>query len=147
MSGPERVPGDPAAQAEIGRFFDAWLVQGRVDEALAAFSPQVYGCVASEFEKPDRIPGRRCARAFSKRGKLSEIIAAPEVLNENVRLIAHPRESEFALIPVPEEIGRAVKCGQDLPPPDHRKMSSARGISAFYVSLIRFVAPGDPPSF
>lgn len=153
VAGPERVPGDPTAQAEIARFFDAWLVRGRVDEAVAAFSPEAYGCVASEFEKPGPNPrttlrkGLAEARqAFAKRGKLSEIIAAPEVTNENVRLIAHPRDSEFALIPVPEEIGREVKCGKDLPPPDHKKMSSASGTSAYYVSLIRFVAPGDPPS-
>jgi hypothetical protein len=132
-------------KAMVPDFLQAWLVEGDLVAAMGYVSERSYACLAQDAPDPsafDRglapfqilVNLKAAHEAVGKHGSLEGLTTGVPLTVPGLQEVSHPRQAQFALYNVPDEVAARFDCTSRLTPGGPTKASRESG-EHFAVSL------------
>ena len=132
-------------KAMVPDFLQAWLVEGDLVAAMGYVSERSYACLAQDAPDPsafDRglapfqilVNLKAAHEAIGKHGSLEGLTTGVPLTIPGLREVSHPRQAQFVLYNVPDEVAARFDCASRLTPGGPTKESREYG-EHFAVSL------------
>jgi hypothetical protein len=120
----QKMQGDPVFLSTVTSFFTQWGA-GKIDEALAYFSPQSLSCVALSLQgEPPKGEDAARARlkqalekvyqAYSQTKDATKFMQSVEFSHPDIRVMDHPKANMISLGGLPDHMASAYSCDKPL---------------------------------
>ena len=152
-----KVPraGKKNIEAMVPDFLQAWLVEGDMAAAMGYVSERAYACLAEDTPDPpafDRglapvqilVNLKAVHDALGRHNSLEGLAIGTPLSIPGLRVVKQPRQAEFALYDVPDDLAARFDCASRLTPGAPTRRPNWYG--QHYAAVLRIADPADRAS-
>jgi hypothetical protein len=154
---PQKIAGDSTAVQDITKFYQAWILERDVKEALRFVSQRSYQCLAAPSEDQEKLtPLARIQSGLElplaeipPQQNLSEMMSSVQPVNDLVRPVEQENSKAFAIMAAPDQKADGFLCENRHLPEDSPELQPADAkYGRYYLSASRLnLRDEESPAF